>query len=198
MIKTLFATQISHGSLASKRVTATLNRQLQRDIKILMSMDGPGWKWSEVNYPGGYTSYGSMTDLHQRYAPFVELKERTDAKVKAFSKGLKWNLQGGKLEMTSCWVNVMPEDANHSLHLHPLAVVSGTYYVSVPKGSGPLKLEDPRMGLLMASPPRPHLFHNILPKAGHLVLWESWLRHEVSPNRGNGDRISISFNYEWQ
>jgi uncharacterized protein (TIGR02466 family) len=32
--------------------------------------------------------------------------------------------------------------------------------------------------------------------AGSLLLFESWLRHEVVPNQA-GERISISFNYGW-
>jgi uncharacterized protein (TIGR02466 family) len=34
-------------------------------------------------------------------------------------------------------------------------------------------------------------------EAGHVVLFESWLRHEVAPNRVNEERISVSFNYNW-
>jgi uncharacterized protein (TIGR02466 family) len=33
--------------------------------------------------------------------------------------------------------------------------------------------------------------------AGHLVLFESWLRHEVAPNPIDEERISVSFNYNW-
>jgi uncharacterized protein (TIGR02466 family) len=32
---------------------------------------------------------------------------------------------------------------------------------------------------------------------GQVVLFESWLRHEVPPNPAAGERISISFNYSW-
>ena len=31
--------------------------------------------------------------------------------------------------MTDCWVNIMPRGTAHGLHLHPLATISGTYYV---------------------------------------------------------------------
>jgi len=34
-------------------------------------------------------------------------------------------------------------------------------------------------------------------QAGTLVLFESWLRHEVPPNPAASPRISISFNYNW-
>jgi uncharacterized protein (TIGR02466 family) len=51
----------------------------------------------------------------------------------------------------------------------------------------------------MASPPKlggkPHV---VLPvRAGRVLLFESWLRHEVPPNPVAGERVSISFNYGW-
>ncbi len=104
--------------------------------------------------------------------------------------------------MTDCWVNVMPAGVAHSLHLHPASVVSGTYYVAVPRGAGVLKFEDPRLSRLMAAPPRrgtapPGLrAHVSMPaRSGEVILFESWLRHEVPPARYAGERISVSFNY---
>jgi uncharacterized protein (TIGR02466 family) len=81
-------------------------------------------------------------------------------------------------------------------------VVSGAYFVKAPKDSGALRFEDPRLPMMMAAPPRrPNArvenrsFVSVTPKAGTLLLWESWLRHEVEANRANGHRISVSFNY---
>jgi uncharacterized protein (TIGR02466 family) len=34
-------------------------------------------------------------------------------------------------------------------------------------------------------------------KVGQVVLFESWLRHEVPPNPSKAPRISISFNFSW-
>jgi uncharacterized protein (TIGR02466 family) len=34
-------------------------------------------------------------------------------------------------------------------------------------------------------------------RAGHVLLFESWLRHEVAQNGADAERISISFNYAW-
>ena len=56
--------------------------------------------------------------------------------------------------------------------------------------------------MLMAAPPKKakarsanRPFVTIAPKPGTLLLWESWLRHGVEPNRAKAPRISISFNY---
>ena len=201
-LKTLFPTKIWQGPLGTKAIIQRLNQELKQDTQAIMSIDRLGWNWSKDNYVGGYTSYSSMTKLHQRFAPFMELKKRIDRKVSSFVQAQEWEMQGRQLKMTDCWVNVMPSLVHHSLHLHPQSVISGTYYVALPKGSGILKFEDPRLGLFMAAPARKNPcsvgvapFYGLRPKPGELVLWESWLRHEVTANAGNGERISISFNY---
>ncbi len=104
--------------------------------------------------------------------------------------------------MTDCWVNIMPQLVVHSLHLHPLATISGTYYVQTPRGCPGLKFEDPRLDRYMAAPPRRadatrQPWHIVPAEAGTFVLFESWLRHEVPPNPKPAERISISFNYNW-
>ena len=98
----------------------------------------------------------------------------------------------------------MPPTAAHSLHLHPLSCISGTYYVATPPGCPGLKFEDPRLDRFMAAPPRKasappaRRTHVTYPAtAGSVILFESWLRHEVVSNRVDAERISISFNFNW-
>src|SRR5262249_55758172 len=135
---------------------------------------------------------------------FAMLQKRIDARVAAFVRALHYDMRGRVVAMTDCWANVMRAGAVHSLHLHPTSFISGTYYVEVPRGAGPLTLEDTQLGLHMAAPPRSaaaparlRSFVSVPAKAGDLVLFESWLRHEVPPARFTGERISISFNYAW-
>jgi uncharacterized protein (TIGR02466 family) len=124
--------------------------------------------------------------------------------VRTFARTLDFDLTGRKLAMTDCWVNVMTHQVVHGLHLHPLASLSGTYYVRTPRGCSGLKFEDPRLDRFMASPPRKararrenRVWVTLPAEQGNLVLFESWLRHEVAPNPTEAERISISFNYSW-
>jgi uncharacterized protein (TIGR02466 family) len=41
-------------------------------------------------------------------------------------------------------------------------------------------------------------FVYLTPKPGAVLMWESWLRHEVPANAAKSERISISFNYGWR
>jgi len=198
-----FPTQIYRARLRSP-ATTDLNRRLLREIRQLREDDAAGRRWSARNYPGGFTSYGSASRLHRLSPTFAALQSQLDAHVRAFARALEFDLAGRKLAMTDCWANVMSHRVAHGLHLHPLATISGTYYVQVPRGSAGLKFEDPRLDRQMAAPPRrrdcrpanrPWVLFDARP--GQLILFESWLRHEVPPNPGRGERVSVSFNYNW-
>jgi uncharacterized protein (TIGR02466 family) len=135
---------------------------------------------------------------------FDTLRRRLKRHVAAFAAAVEWDLGGRELDMTDCWVNIMPRHTVHGLHLHPHSTLSGTYYVQVPRGSPGIKFEDPRLDRFMAAPARkaaaaaelrPWVTFPAAP--GRLVLFESWLRHEVVPNSVDAERISVSFNFNW-
>jgi uncharacterized protein (TIGR02466 family) len=177
------------------------NERLLRECRQLQLDDESGRRWSARNYPGGYTSYNSASRMHRLSPTFAALEKKVSKHVAAFARELEFDLEGRELAMTDCWVNIMPRQVVHGLHLHPLSTISGTYYVRTPKGVPGIKLEDPRLDRFMAAPPRkvgagrPWV---VMPaEAGSLILFESWLRHEVPPNPVDAERISVSFNYGW-
>jgi uncharacterized protein (TIGR02466 family) len=199
----LFPTRVYAGAL-QRRGSGALNRQLLKECLQLRADDLAGRRWSKRNYPGGYTSYASAHRLQLMSPTFRHLQRLLDPHVAQFAAAVEWDLAGRRLEMTDCWINVMPKGAAHGLHLHPLSTVSGTYYVRVAKGSPGLKFEDPRLERFMAAPPRklaarresqPWITFPAAP--GRLLLFESWLRHEVAANLIDPPRISVSFNYNW-
>lgn len=177
-----------------------LNRRLLRECRQLELDDESGRRWSAKNYPGGYTSYASANRMHQVSPTFAQLERKLRRHVAAFTRALDFDMEGRELAMTDCWVNIMSHRVVHGLHLHPLSTISGTYYVQTPRGSPGLKLEDPRLERFMAAPPRKsagHAWVTLPAQAGTLLLFESWLRHEVAPNPVQRPRISVSFNYSW-
>jgi uncharacterized protein (TIGR02466 family) len=202
-IHALFPTLVYAAPLRRSDASG-FNRQLLKECRQLRLDDAAGRRWSEKNYPGGYTSYGSVHRLQTISPTFESLQNKLKRHVASFAAAVEWDMQSRQLEMTDCWVNIMPRHTVHSLHLHPHSTVSGTYYVQVPRGSPGIKFEDPRLDRFMAAPPRlararrelrPWVTYEAAP--GHLLLFESWLRHEVVPNAVNGERISVSFNYNW-
>ncbi|MBI1861916.1 MAG: hypothetical protein HYR96_13460 [Deltaproteobacteria bacterium] len=193
-IRPHFPTLIATGRLPGG---AALNGKLMKDIREFSRSDRMGREWSRENYVGGYTSYASLSDLHHRTPSFQELEKRLTPLVAQFGKANGFSARGMEWKMTACWASVMGEGTHHTLHLHPHSTVSGVYYVSVPPGSAPLKIEDPRMASFMAAPVR-ELYELIDPRAGEFVLFESWVRHEVPVNRSKTERICVSFNYSWE
>ena len=183
---------------------STLNGRLLRECRQLSLDDAAGRRWSAKSYPGGYTSYGSAHRMHRLSPTFAALERAVDEHVARFAGSLELDLAGRELTMTDCWVNIMPRGTTHGLHLHPLATISGTYYVRTPRGCPGLKLEDPRLERMMAAPPRRakaarenRPWVELPAEAGHILLFESWLRHEVPANLTVAERISVSFNYGW-
>ncbi len=202
-IDTLFVTRLYRASLAGKR-GKQLVAELQRSCRSIAKDDRAGRDWSREHGYQGYTSYASLADLAWRDPSIAELVAWLDGHVADFTRALDLDLGKRPLKLDSLWINILAPGGVHSGHIHPRSVVSGTFYVDVPKGASALKLEDPRLPLMMAAPPRRprakaenRSFVTVAPKPGMVVLWESWLRHEVPLNRSKQERISISFNYGW-
>jgi uncharacterized protein (TIGR02466 family) len=203
-IDTLFATELYRAQLPAA-LARRLNAELGRAALALAQDDTAGRRWAKANAYPGYTSYASLDDLTWRDPSFAKLQTILDSHVGEFVRALQFDLQGRKIMLDSLWVNVLEPSGVHSGHIHPHSVISGTYYVTVPKGSGALKFEDPRLPLMMAAPPRKgrasalrRSFVYVEPKPGLLVLWESWLRHEVAAGSAKRARSSVSFNYAWR
>jgi uncharacterized protein (TIGR02466 family) len=204
-LETLFPTPLYRASLSGEPGFAALNADLEATIHGLAQDDRAGRAWAKAHAYGGYTSYASLDDLPRRATVFADLKRRLDAHVTAFAQDLALDLgPRGRLTLDSLWVNLLRRGGAHSGHIHPNSVISGTYYVSVPAGAGALRLEDPRLVAMMAAPPRRRdapptrqSFVTIAPAPGDLLMWESWLRHEVLPSAAAAPRLSVSFNYGW-
>jgi uncharacterized protein (TIGR02466 family) len=200
-IDTLFVTKIYQAKLAHK-IAKPLNAQLLHTAQVIAADDVAGQAWCLKHGYKGYTSYASLNDLAWRATVFQELVDILDGHVTQFAKDLAFDLGRERLKLDSLWLNILEPGGVHTGHIHPQSVISGTYYVSIPKGSSVLKFEDPRLGLMMAAPRRRKKadialqpFVERIPSDGTLYLWESWLRHEVPINCSQGTRVSISFNY---
>ena len=202
-ISSLFVTRLYHARL-SERGAPLDDDELKASCYAIAEDDEAGQRWCEENGYPGYTSYASLSDLPWRFPIFADLVRVLDAHVAAFASDLAFDLEGRGLALEDIWINILPEGGTHASHLHPHSVISGTTYVAMPAGASALKLEDPRSARMMAAPARLkdapeelRQFVYVAPKVGDVLLWESWLRHEVPMNMSEQERISVSFNYGW-
>ena len=197
-LQTLFPTLIRHAAIGDDPLRASL----EKVCWLLEDEDEAGNDWCDSEGYDGYTSYASLDDLPERFPEIAELKAFLDSEAEAYARDLHWDMQDQVLELNGLWVNILGESGSHSGHIHPGSVISGTYYVTIPEGAGQLKFEDPRLAFMMAAPQpeddapeAARRFVYVTPTQGHAMFWESWLRHEVMPNRSDIPRLSISFNY---
>jgi uncharacterized protein (TIGR02466 family) len=187
-VRSLFVTQLYEAEIGDGHLLA----ELAHSIRALARDDQAGRDWSRAKRYLGYTSYASLNDLPRRDPAFAELAKVLKRHATDFARDLDWDVRP---KLDSLWVNLLRGPGHHSAHIHPQSILSGTLYVEVPKGSGAIRFEDPRLPLMMAAPPRGDTFVTVEPRPGMLLLWESWLRHEVLPGVGKADRLSISFNF---
>ena len=202
-IRSLFVTRLYRAAL-SEHGPAIDAQELEASCYSIAEDDEAGQGWCEAEGYPGYTSYASLTDLPWRFPIFADLVTVLDAHVAAFAEDLEFDLDGRALKLEDIWINILPEGGSHGSHIHPHSVISGTTYVAMPGDASALKLEDPRSARMMAAPPRRkgareelQTFVYARPQVGDVLLWESWLRHEVPLNMSEEDRISVSFNYAW-
>ncbi|WP_299968926.1 2OG-Fe(II) oxygenase family protein [uncultured Roseobacter sp.] len=202
-IESLFVTRLYRAHLSEKK-PAVDAAELEASCWSIAEDDEAGQDWCEENGYPGYTSYASLTDLPYRFPVFKDLVKCLDKHVKAFAKDLAFDLGDKPLKLEDIWINILPPGGIHTGHIHPHSVISGTTYVAVPPGASAIKFEDPRLAMMMAAPPRMkdaradlQTFHYVAPEIGDVLMWESWLRHEVPLNMAEEERISVSFNYSW-
>lgn len=195
--KILFPTLLFEAEIGD----AQLLGELSHSIHALARDDQAGRRWSNENGYAGYTSYASLNDLPKRDPAFSRLAKILTGNAASFARECGFEL-ARRPRLDSLWVNCLKSNGHHSAHIHPHSIMSGTLYVEAPKGAGAIRFEDPRLPLMMAAPQRRadlpeelRQFVTIAPRPGLLLLWESWLRHEVLPGSGRGERLSISFNF---
>jgi uncharacterized protein (TIGR02466 family) len=188
MMRSLFATQLYEAEIGEE----TLLTELAHSIRTLARDDQAGRRWSKEHRYAGYTSYASLDDLPRRDPAFAGLAKLLTRHAATFARELGWDR---KPKLDSLWVNLLKAGGQHSGHIHPHSILSGTFYVAAPPGSGAIRFEDPRLPLMMAAPSRSDSFATVEPRPGLLLMWESWLRHEVLPGAGRRERLSISFNF---
>ncbi|GAA4216014.1 2OG-Fe(II) oxygenase family protein [Sagittula sp. NFXS13] len=202
-IRQLFTTPLYQAHLSEHGTVDA--QELEASCYSIAEDDEAGQEWCETQGYPGYTSYASLTDLPWRFPIFADLVKVLDAHVKAFVAELDFDLGDREIQLEDIWINILPPGGTHSSHIHPHSVISGTTYVAMPEGASALKLEDPRLQMMMAAPARtkdareglkPFIY--VKPDVGDVLLWESWLRHEVPMNMAEDDeRVSVSFNYKW-
>jgi uncharacterized protein (TIGR02466 family) len=148
--------------------------------------------------PAGRTNRGGWNSTGHELLEqpvFADLRETALAQCRAALAEMGAADQDFELK---AWANMHERGGFNFLHLHDGCLLSGTFYLQVPEGSGALVFRDPRPGVLhgFAKGSRPNACKDVhlRPEAGLMVLFPHWLEHFVEVHQSDAPRISIPFN----
>lgn len=158
--------------------------------------------------PAKATKYGSQTmEILNAPGTPIEVLQRffedsvadymatalKDAKYKYAPKpSAAWRLHG--------WAVILRSTGHQTSHFHPAGLVSGVYYVRVPKtvqtgdgDAGHLRFGHPLLDMPGPRVAEPALTASFKPEEGMLVLFPSYFWHHTVPFESDEERISIAF-----
>jgi uncharacterized protein (TIGR02466 family) len=183
---------------------AELNARIRPLIYAWRERDPEGIVRSNVHRAG---AWHSPVDMNRR-EEFGELTERVTATAAEVFRDQGYD-PGSPPVCDNMWANISPRHGFNRHHVHPNVLWSGVYYVQTPPGCGRIFFTDPRPQSMMLTarhhPDRPRgveAWSEVYfePIEGRILLFPSWLVHEVEPNLSTepgpaADRISVSFNF---
>jgi len=167
-------------------------KQIANDI-VEWSKQDKGVKKTNMN------GWHSQTNMHQ----MPQFKLLVDELFKMQHKIFKEEWLNSKPRLGNMWANINYPGGYNKPHIHPNSLFSGVYYVQSEPNSGKLVCNDPRPGIQSNMPtringqPPKHLWRevHIEPRVNRILMFPSWLWHNVEPNESNNIRISVSFNF---
>ena len=145
---------------------------------------------------GGWQSYNIFSDDNF----FSEFILEIEKQANNFAKELEICQS---LKLSNLWININEYKDSNRKHHHPGCIFSGVFYVKVPDEFSTLRFFHPSTDLMVRDwnvdfklNKYTACFWNVRPEEGKLILFPSWLNHEVDQNLSQEKRISISFNFK--
>ncbi|MDA1371345.1 MAG: TIGR02466 family protein [Proteobacteria bacterium] len=177
------------------------SEQLIGFVRQLREEDKEGQRLSAREYPSGYTSYFTRSNLYSetRLAGLVNFIHQCAGN---YAQQHRWDTQNFQPVINAMFANINPRFSFHPEHLHPYSHISGVFYVRSEPGNPAISFKDPRPARWMMPPaadgskPENTFNARVAPEPGKLLMFPSWLEHGVPQNQTEEERISMSFNFE--
>tara|TARA_R100001129_G_scaffold185814_1_gene175266 strand:- start:600 stop:1226 length:627 start_codon:yes stop_codon:yes gene_type:complete len=161
---------------------------LEQELKYINTLE-----WIEQKYNGNFKSKNTYL-LNQEQ--FKNIKNFIYESLNKFTKNISQSDQ--RLAVTQCWLNKNPKGSKHHEHVHPNSIISGVFYFKQDPKLPPISFSKSIQHGMKLDPKKYNNLNSetfLLPcTSGELILFPSDLKHSVPVNKGDEDRISMSFN----
>ena len=196
--------------LVSKNNNVELAKQLLPVVQTVLYnysklVNKVSWAQQRFNYNNTYGAKSVGFHTHKSAKPLLDY-----IKIHAneFLKKTGYKPVHPSRLVIDMFVSEMQAGSYHQTHVHPGSELAGVFYLQCPEHASPLTINDPR-GYAMYNPPlklekiietdyNMYESEHIPPQQGDLVIFNSWLPHEVIANSDklNDKRITVVFNIQ--
>jgi uncharacterized protein (TIGR02466 family) len=141
-----------------------------------------------ADYPETHTTLTLRGGEQRKIIPETWLIKIIESYAREFQ--LKSDIWPNNLvpKLANCWTITQPENSYQVTHTHPHGTISGNLYLEIPNFNN---IEDTDGCIsFQFNPPMPDMtkFIHIKPQAGIMLIFPSWLSHQVYPWQGLGNR----------
>ena len=193
-IHNLFPVPIFHYKLKNYEET---NQELLTYIYELQKKDKLGNPHSNK---GGWHSQNF--DIVNEGPPINFINKCKDFLKDVISNNMGWKYVPNKQRIVAMWAIINKKNSFNVSHYHQNCYLSAAYYIRKPENSGDITFADPKQVRTYRSPRIEKYTEytresvTIKPEEGDLIVFPSYLYHEVGVNLSNEDRVIISFNID--
>jgi len=142
---------------------------------------------------GGWQSKDLVSDTISNYKHLYKLVNTLQKSIDTISTQIDPTM---KLCIGNVWINVNNRGDYNTPHYHPGSSLAGVLYIQCSTGSN---IEFKHETLMEHYPlqTKSEMFADkleLFPKVGRLIVFPAWIKHSVTPNESDTERISIAFN----
>jgi uncharacterized protein (TIGR02466 family) len=129
---------------------------------------------------------------------FSIINNEIDVHLSRFCKELRVH-ESVKFKATQSWINFYSKDDYQESHYHPNFVFSAVFYYKVTENTK-IIFENPAMDMtpleVDCQTDLNRQYLTINPKDGDLIIFRSYLRHQVPRHGSNDTKITFAYNFE--
>ena len=192
---------------ANPLMQVQLDLDLEKLTEFVFQLQNEDKKGVQASNIGGWQSNNIREEKHEE---FEKLKKEINQYLQKYHsevfRGMKFKEKNMIQNFDNMWININEKYHFNEWHIHGGSTLSGAYYIKH-DGSGEngnIMFKNPNYLYLLNSHWPPEIIEetneitteivSITPKSNMLLIFPSWLEHEVGVNLKNDSRISLSFN----